>query len=111
MSRISKVSEGKEKSKSLGNNEAMLDFTNIDHLYVYHHNKHEFSSYRKSFENNVDSGLISSLEIWSIIFLLFCVLCILLRSMKFIQNSITVDVTSFIIYSSRNRFNSRIKAS
>jgi hypothetical protein len=36
---ISKVSEGKEEIK------AMLDFTNIDHLYVYHHNKHEFSSY------------------------------------------------------------------
>jgi hypothetical protein len=58
----------------------------------------EFSSYRKSFENDVDGNLISSLEIWSIILLLFCVLRILLWLMKFIQNSILmIDITSFIL--------------
>lgn len=75
----------------------MFDYTNIDHLYVYHHNKHKVSSNQKSFEIDVGNVLTSSLEIWSIIFL-FCVHFILLRSMKFIQKSIlTIDINSFIL--------------
>lgn len=75
----------------------MFDYTNIDHLYVYHHDKHGFSSNQKSFEIDVGSVLVSSQKIWSIIFL-FCVHSILLRPMKFIQKAIlTIDITSFIL--------------
>ena len=83
--------------KSSRNINALFDYTNIDHLYVYHHDKNVFSSNQNSFEIDVGSGLVSSQETWSIIFL-FCVHSILLRPMKFIQKAIlTIDITSFIL--------------
>ena len=77
--------------KSSRNINALFDYTNIDHLYVYHHDKND------SFEIDVGSGLVSSQETWSIIFL-FCVHSILLRPMKFIQKAIlTIDINSFVL--------------
>jgi hypothetical protein len=92
-----KYRKAKKKPKSSRNIDAMFDYTNIDHLYVYHQKKHEILSNQKSFEIDVGSILISSPEIRTIIFL-FCAHFILLGLMKFIQKSFFgIDITSFIL--------------
>jgi hypothetical protein len=61
----------------------MFDYTNIDHLYVYHHNEQKLSSNEKSPEIDVSHALISFKLTLNIVFV-FCFLHILSRCMKFI---------------------------